>query len=1061
MFFDFFFIYSAQYLQDIISMFPLLQKNTHYTNTGGILSKLLFIQENLSTWKESILFIAPNQALLKKHLLLAPDIALPLKELETYEDLIELSTAWTPHIYITTPEGLEYTLNPSSLENTLTLTAGQQISMETCIRTLQDLGYEFQEYGKAGSYFRKWDMIHIQKNTSQAYTLSFWWDEIESIILWSTSCTTISLWDKTTLSQQPKGRNISLQEYLETQKVFLILDSLEFHHLYEPMCKKMHYASFDILYSHMPEREHVSLWVQNLVIEDIEAFKTILSNPSHRVTLYSRHSKMVETFLMENNFWHIPVKAIHNHIMQSFVIELKNTKNVIICDDIITKIFIKKRIRKKLSADIDLLLKIKNDDYIVHIDHGIGIFKGIIKKRLPSPGRKGVEGEMLYIEKEYLKISYAQNDTLFVPITEVHRVSKYIGSENPKLTPLSGKVWEKKMKKIHEDIREIAESILKNFAERKLRKGKAYQYSPTEISRFQSYFPYTYTPDQAVAIEEIFTDMQSEKNMDRLLVWDVWFGKTEIAFNAAYLAMQNKRQVVLISPLVVLAHEHYEKAKQRFHECWVNIEILTRLQSQAHATKVLAWLAHGSIDMVIGTHRLLSEKIKYKNLGLLIIDEEHKFWVSDKEKIKAIRANIDILSLSATPIPRSLNLALSGVRDISLIKTPPSGRKSIKSSVLQYNETLIYQAGKREFDRGGQVFFVHNRVSNIEVIKKQLESIFPNKKVIISHGQLPWEELENRILGFKHKKYDILLSTTVIENGIDFPNVNTIFINECQQFWISQIHQLRGRVGRSDRQGYCYLLYRRDHIDGEAAKRMQTIVDYSYLGAGFELAMKDLEIRWGGDILGVRQSGQAKEIGVSLFLKMLEEKIAWLKENTPHHTPEAHKNWENGRTKTTTVRVDTKMDLMISAGIPDTYFLSETDKLNFYREIEMIQDIGDLEYLKNTLFNSRENILQDEATENLFLLLELKIFTTQQCITHIKKVWIQYHIEFHHSISLEEIKDFLARDVLVRFQVIDAHKLRAATKLFANEKNFIEYLLQVLQGKVKNPKLRLVKKYIS
>lgn len=405
------------------------------------------------------------------------------------------------------------------------------------------------------------------------------------------------------------------------------------------------------------------------------------------------------------------------------------------------------------------------------------------------------------------------------------------------------------MKKIHEDIREIAEELLKNFAERKARGGNSNIFFEEKILEFQREFAYIYTEDQQYSIDDIFKDMCSTKNMDRLLVGDVGFGKTEVAFSAAYLALLNKKQVILISPLVVLAHEHYSKALERFAHFGVRIEVLTRLQSQAHANRVIRGLADGSIDMVIGTHRLLSEKLSWKRLGLLIVDEEHKFGVIDKEKIKHIKSDIDILSLSATPIPRSLNLALSGVRDISLLKTPPNGRKSIETYVTRYNEAIIKDAGEKEFARGGQIFFVHNRVSNIEVIKKQLEALFPRKKVVITHGQLPGDELEDRILDFKNKKYDILLSTTVIENGIDFSNVNTIFINECQTFGISQIHQLRGRVGRSDAQGYCYLLYRKEHLDIEAAKRIQTIVDYSYLGAGFELAMKDLEIRGGGDIL--------------------------------------------------------------------------------------------------------------------------------------------------------------------------------------------------------------------
>ena len=918
---------------------------------------------------------------------------------------------------------LEEQISSRTTQKFVHIKSGESYEIEHLIQSLQSLHYEFSEYEKPWSYIRKGDSIKICNPKGSSYNLSFWGNELESIhndSLWTLPELSLS-----SLQSVFKGgdQDIKLINYLHSEKIFCFLDNLEFHPVYEKLRGLGSInSSFDILGDSIWEKNIIcDLGVEWVYCDSLEWFQKILSEKSEKIQIYTRHSKIIREFLDQNNFWHITLTAISTHLLQSFAWENSKKKYIYICDDIISKIFIKRRSRKKLSADVDLLLKIGQGDYVVHIDHGVGIFEWIIKKEIQN------------IEKEYMHLSYQWNDKLFVPITEVQRVSKYVGSENPSITPLSGKIWEKKMKKIHEDIREIAESLLKNFAERRLRSGKKLLPYHVEMQDFQSRFPYTYTDDQFTAIQDIMQDMQSEKNMDRLIVGDVGFGKTEIAFNAAYQALLNHKQVLFLSPLVVLTHEHYNKALERFKDLEIQIGLLTRLQSQKEASRVIRGLQDGSIDMVIGTHRLLSDTLQCKRLGLMIVDEEHKFGVTDKEKIKNIKSDIDILSLSATPIPRSLNLALAGIRDISLLKTPPGGRKSIETSVCRFNEQVILDAGNREFQRKWQIFFVHNRVSNIEVYKKKLENLFPKKKVIITHGQLPGDELENRILDFKNKKYDILLSTTVIENGIDFSNVNTIFINECQSFGISQIHQLRGRVGRSDTQWYCYLLYRRDHLDSEAAKRIQTIVDYSYLWAGFELAIKDLEIRWGGDILGVRQSGQAKEIWVSLFLKMLEEKIDELK-NT----------WVSNVKK----RSNTYIDLNIAASIPDSYFLSETDKLQFYREIELIEEQEDLIYLKRQFFQWETIGTLSESTKNLFLILECQIIAREFYISDIKRVWVNYQIEFHEDTSLDELKTFLRKDVEVLFHVVDAKKIRCPIKGFVNDKKFIEYLTTLMQWNI-------------
>lgn len=1012
--------------------------HTQYTHAGDYFSKIQLLQSKVRN-NSSILHVVSDLEISKKFSIIAQDIWICYLPISSFHDLLRLKNSENRIYYIDINRLSDLHFLKQWFE-IFQVKKWDSISMEDCIKQLQKLWYDFHEYWKSASYNKKGDIISISDPEDIRIHISFWGDEIEEISLdWWNNLNDISLSSLGPIeSIDNKRPTTSLLDYVAQSEIFCVLDTIEFHPKYEVLTSSEYAsASFDILKASEWNRKSIDLWILSLHINTLEELKDALWDKNNRLKIYTRHTQMIQEFLKENNFWHIEIIQVKTHLLTSYSYQEKKENYLIICDDIISKIFIKRRVRKKLSADIDLLLKIKNGDYVVHIDHWIWIFKWIIKKTLGA------------IEREYLELSYLENGKLFVPITEVQRVSKYIWSENPKLTPLSWKIWERKMKKVHEDIREIAENILENFAERKNRKTWKVILDSSKIQVFQEAFPYQYTHDQAQSIEDIQKDMQSEKNMDRLLVWDVWFWKTEIAFQAAYFALLQKKQVVLISPLVVLAHEHYNKAIERLKWFGIKIEVLSRLQSQKHATRVIKGLADGAIHMVIGTHRLLSDKIVYKDLWLMIVDEEHKFWVVDKEKIKNIRNDIDILSLSATPIPRSLNLALSWVRDISLIKTPPIGRKSIETTVIRYNEKVIQEACNNEFKRWWQVFFVHNRVTNIEVIKKQLEALFPKKKVIITHWQLPWDELEDRIMDFKNRKYDILLSTTVIENGIDFSNVNTIFINECQNFWISQIHQLRWRVGRSDTQGYCYLLYRKDHIDGEAAKRIQTIVDYSYIWAGFELAMKDLEIRWGWDILGVKQSWQSKEIWVSLFLKMLEEKIQELKEE------KKNTDWKSIKKETI---IDTKIDINISANIDDSFFLNETDKLNFYRELEMVKDYNDLEYLKTSLFSGEKEISIPVETENLFTLLELKILTADFKISHIKKLGLNYQIDFHEEADIENLKKFLSLDTQVLFTVVSGSKLRCPTKGFANEKLFLEYLVQLLQGKIWNKKIKLVRK---
>ena len=714
---------------------------------------------------------------------------------------------------------------------------------------------------------------------------------------------------------------------------------------------------------------------------------------------------------------------------------------LIIWDDILWKIFIKKRLNKSLAADLDLLLKITPWDFVVHIDHWIWIFKGIIKKTLPQSNNKKP------IIKEFIEIHYKWEDKLFVPITEVSRVNKFVWWENPKLTGLNTTEWARKLKKVDNEIQIIAEELLEIYSKRQMWKSFAFLPDREKEWNFQASFPYTYTPDQDEVIWEILDDMEKLQPMDRLLVWDVGFGKTEVAFNAIYRSFLNKKQSVFIAPLVVLAYEHFEKAIERYRGLWMKIAVVTRMESASKVNKILEWLRNWEIHLVIWTHKLLSNKIIYKNLWLLVVDEEHKFGVSDKEKIKKLKSTIDILSMSATPIPRSLNMALSQIKQISIIKTPPQGRQDINTIISKFSERVILDWCEAEFKRGWQVYFVHNRVQTLVHFEKILQWLFPDKKIIITHGQLPWDRLEQRIIDFKHRKYDILLTTTVIENGIDFPNVNTIFINEAQNFGISQIHQLRWRVWRSDRLGHCYLLYKKENLWAETAKRLKTIVNYSYLWAGFELAMKDLEIRWGGDLLGCRQSGQTSEIGVNLYLKMIEQKINELKRQS------LDLSLSNGHKKIKSI--NTKIDLQLNIWIPDEYFDSDLDKINFYREIESINNIEDLNRVIQD-FKQENNVeIFPENMQNFFTLLKVKLGAWYHNISQIKKIWINYQLDFSQNTSLEQLKAFLDLDKEVKFVVITDKRLRTPTKHFTNPENFLKYLLALFERKITRRKVKL------
>jgi len=1044
---------------DIVS-----EKNKSYVNTPNIFSRLILLKKYIE--KENSLFIiVENEKILQgclktsRYLNEQKILDKKISKLDNLSQIVDIvhNKKW---LYISTPDifytKLDILDNP---KNILKIEKNQSIAVEEITKKLNELWYVFKEYQNPGSFKVAWDTLSFTNINGESYKISFWWNTVEEILDWEQkkNIDELFIWKNEaltpTLSQGGEGENwrgfnMALKEKLNNKNTLIVLDSLDFSSSYDDLYGGL--KNFINLPSLSQNKTNeIDLWFKDLFVESIDDLKELLNNSSfHHKYIFTKNIKTFKNFIEYNDIDSV-------HILESSVNNLKSfqwKESLFICDDNISRIFVKKRGKRSMSKDMDLLLQIKPWDYIVHIDHWIGIFNTIIEK------------DLWWIKKEYVELEYKSDDKLFVPITEVGRLSKYVWSENPKLTPLSTKAWETKLKKASADIEIIARELLDVYAKRKLHKWFTFTSFPKEEWIFQNSFEFTYTKDQFSIIQEIFQDMESENPMDRLLSGDVGFWKTEIAFNAIYKAMLNGKQAALISPLVVLAYEHFDKAQERFQDFPFNIAVITRFEKESKIKEVLKKLESGKIDCIIWTHRLLSPDIKFKDLWLLVVDEEHKFWVADKEKIKNFKGNIDILSMSATPIPRSLNLALNGIKSISMLTTPPVGRQSIHTIVSNFSDKIIQDAGNKEFERWGQLFFIHNRVETISHFQAYLEKIFPNKKIIVTHWQLPGDTLEKRIIDFKRKQYDILLSTTVIENWIDFSNVNTIIINEAGNFWISQIHQLRWRVWRGDRQWYCYLLFKKDKIKQDAAKRLKTIVDYSHLWAGFELAIKDLEIRWGWDILGIRQSGQSVEIGVNLFLQMLESKIEELKNTSPAHSSLSP---SIRGTKGEPYKINTKIDLNISIFIDNNFFSSELDKINFYREIESLNTIEDLESIISDFKESaltptlsqgeKEKDRLPRWTNNFFDLLRLKILANKHNISYIKRAWLNYQIDFSDAWDkgLENLKQFLDHDKEVKFRVISLTRIRSETKKFANDESFIQYLLQLFSWKTRNRKIKL------
>ena len=563
------------------------------------------------------------------------------------------------------------------------------------------------------------------------------------------------------------------------------------------------------------------------------------------------------------------------------------------------------------------LRDLKAGDLVVHVDHGIGEFVGL--KQL------GVRGTTDAIQ-EFLELRYSGEDKLFVPVERLDLVQKYTGGARPALDRLGGTSWEKAKTRVKKAMRDMAEELLKLYAQRKAVPGHAFSPDTHWQEEFESAFPYDLTPDQAVSIADVKKDMESPTPMDRLLCGDVGYGKTEVAMRAAFKAVMDGKQVAFLAPTTVLAFQHLKTLRDRFAGFPLTIEMVSRFRSKQETKEVLTGLAAGRVDVIIGTHRLLSKDVVFKDLGVLIVDEEQRFGVAHKERIKQLRKKVDVLTMTATPIPRTLNMSLVGIRDMSIIETPPKDRLSIQTNVVKFDAPVIERAVRNEIARGGQVYFVHNRVESIFSIGSLLQRIVPEARVVVGHGQMGEEELERAMLGFVEHKYDVLLATTIVENGLDIPNANTIIINRADRYGLSQLYQLRGRVGRSDRPAYAYLLIPpQEALSPVARKRLAAIKEFSDLGSGFRVAALDLEIRGAGNLLGGEQSGHIEAVGFEMYMKLLEEAVRELK----------GEEMEDDVRATVNLRVDVKIE--------ESYVPDMNQRLMVYRKVAAARTEGELD----------------------------------------------------------------------------------------------------------------------
>lgn len=611
---------------------------------------------------------------------------------------------------------------------------------------------------------------------------------------------------------------------------------------------------------------------------------------------------------------------------------------------------------KEKQEFIESINDIKEGEYVVHYIHGVGIYKGLNQQQ--------IDGQY----KDYLTIEYASGDKLHIPAEQINLLCRYRGSGTikPHLSRMGGNDWNNTKSKVKKEVEKIAYDLLRLYAKRKLQEGIQFEPDTPWQLEMEEAFEYVETPDQMKAIIDVKSDMETDMPMDRLICGDVGFGKTEVAIRAIFKAVSSGKQVAIIVPTTILAMQHFQNIQERFKPFGVNVQLLSRFRTVKEQKQTLKELSLGTCDVVVATHRLLQDDVHFKNLGLLVIDEEHRFGVRHKEKLKKLRENIDIISMSATPIPRTLYMSLSGIKDMSVINTPPTNRLPVKTFVGEFNETSLKNAITHELDRDGQVFYLYNRVETIEEFRLQLQKLVPNARIVVGHAQLDEKILEQVMVDFANKEFDILLCTTIIESGLDIPNANTIIIHDSDKFGLAQLYQLRGRVGRSERQAYCYCFYKHNkNLTQEAVQRLKAIKEFTTLGSGYQVAMRDVEIRGVGNILGTKQHGHMVNVGFDTYCQLLEETVNELKGEAVEKNP------------------PTIVDINVTAYIPDDWVGSNEQKMIEYKRLADVKSQIELDYITDEWQDRFSK--PPESVQNLIKLIKIRLAATEAKISVIRE----------------------------------------------------------------------------
>ena len=681
-------------------------------------------------------------------------------------------------------------------------------------------------------------------------------------------------------------------------------------------------------------------------------------NRGYRIIIATDYPERVKEILSERDIFDIE----YNESISSAGSILEDFKTVVLTDrELFNKrtkevTSTKRSYYKEKPEYIENINDIKEGEYVVHSVHGVGIYKGLSQQE--------IDGQL----KDYLTIEYANKDRLHIPAEQINLLVRYRGSGSlkPKLSRMGGKDWENTKTRVKKEVEQVAYDLLRLYAKRKMQKGIPFLPDTTWQVEMEEAFEYTETPDQMKAINDVKADMESEQPMDRLICGDVGFGKTEVAMRGIFKAVTSGKQVAVVVPTTILAFQHFQTISERFKPFGVNVELLSRFRSQKEQKETVKHLATGECDIVIGTHRLLQDGIIFKDLGLLVIDEEHRFGVRHKEKLKQLRENIDIITMSATPIPRTLYMSLSGIKDMSIINTPPKNRLPIKTYVGEWNENIVKNAIIHELDREGQVFYLYNRVETIDEFRMQLQKLVPNARIAIGHGQMDEKTLEKVIIDFANHEYDVLLATTIIENGIDIPNANTMIIHNADKFGLAQLYQLRGRVGRSQRQAYCYCLYTKSkEITRDAVQRLKAIKEFTTLGSGYQIAMRDVEIRGVGNILGTKQHGHMVNVGFDTYCQLLEETVHELQGEIVDKTQ------------------PTIVDINVTAFIPDEWVGSAEQKMIEYKRLADVKSEVELDYITEEWKDRFAK--PPESVENLIKLIRIRLAATEAKISLIRE----------------------------------------------------------------------------